>query len=56
LLTYVTRLGPVGRALQDADEQTRAKTTAALQDAFVRFIRDGAARFNAACWAVTARA
>ncbi|MGK3982900.1 class I SAM-dependent methyltransferase [Sorangium sp. So ce136] len=56
LLAYVTRLGPVGLALRDADEPTRARTAEAVRAAFDPFVRDGAARFTAACWLVTARA
>lgn len=56
LLNYVTRLGPVGLALKDADDETRARTTAAVRAAFDPFIQDGAARFSAACWLVNARA
>lgn len=55
LLVYVTKLGPVGMALQDADAQTRDKVTTVVHAAFQPFIQDGAARFNAACWLVTAR-
>ena len=55
LLTYVTRLGPVGLALRDVDETTRARTTDALRAAFDPYVQDGAARFTAACWLVTAR-
>jgi SAM-dependent methyltransferase len=55
LFVYVTKLGPVGMALKDADTPTREKVTAAVQAAFQPFIEDGAARFNAACWLVTAR-
>ncbi|WP_438010954.1 class I SAM-dependent methyltransferase [Sorangium sp. So ce321] len=56
LLAYVTRLGPVGLALRDVDEPTRARTAEAVRAAFDPFVRDGAARFTAACWLVTARA
>jgi SAM-dependent methyltransferase len=56
LLAYVTKLGPVGLALRDADEPTRARVTDALRAAFVPYVRDGAARFDAACWLVRARA
>jgi SAM-dependent methyltransferase len=56
LLTYVTKLGPVGMALKEVDEQTRARTIAAVQAAFTPFVRDGAARFSSACWLVSARA
>ncbi|XXU49705.1 class I SAM-dependent methyltransferase [Sorangium sp. So ce1014] len=56
LLTYVTKLGPVGLALRDVDEPTRARTAEAVRAAFDSYIRDGAARFTAACWLVSARA
>jgi SAM-dependent methyltransferase len=56
LLVYVTRLGPVGAALRDADKQTRARIVPVLQQAFQPFVKDGIARFDAACWLVTARA
>ncbi|WP_438028581.1 class I SAM-dependent methyltransferase [Sorangium sp. So ce233] len=56
LLSYVTRLGPVGLALRDVDEPTRARTAEAVRAAFDPYVRDGAARFTAACWLVTARA
>jgi SAM-dependent methyltransferase len=55
LLAYVTNLGPVGLALREVDEQTRAQTVSAVRAAFDVFIQDGAARFNAACWLVRAR-
>lgn len=56
LMTYVTRMGPVGLALQDADEGLRARVVQALEAAFRPMVRDGAATFDAACWLVTARA
>ena len=56
LLAYVTRLGPVGLAMRDLDEPTRARVTEVLGAAFDPYLRDGAARFDAACWLVRARA
>jgi SAM-dependent methyltransferase len=56
LMTYVTRLGPVGLALKEVDEETRERTTKAVRAAFSPFIQGDAARFNAACWVVKARA
>ena len=56
LLAYVTKLGPVGLALRDADEPTRARTAEAVRVAFEPYIQNGAARFTAACWLVSARA
>jgi SAM-dependent methyltransferase len=53
---YVTRLGPVGMALQDADDATRTRVTQAVRAAFAPFIRGGEARFTVACWMVCARA
>lgn len=55
LMAYVTKLGPVGLALREADEQTRAQTVTAVHAAFQPFIQDGAARFTSACWLVSAR-
>lgn len=56
LMTYVTRMGPVGLALRDVGEDTRSRTIAALREAFAQYVRDGAARFTTACWLVTANA
>jgi SAM-dependent methyltransferase len=56
LRDYVTRLGPVGHALREADDDTRVRASAAVRAAFDSFVRDGAARFDAACWLVRARA
>ena len=54
LVAYVSRLGPVGTALQEADEVTRARVTAAVRPAFDSYIHDGEVRFTAACWMVSA--
>lgn len=56
LMTYVTRLGPVGNALREADEPTAEKVAAVLRQAFAPFVDAGFARFTAACWLATARA
>ena len=56
LIAYVTKLGPAGQALREADAATRAKVAEALEAAFRPFVRDGAARFTCACWMATARA
>lgn len=56
LLAYVTKLGPVGLALRDVDEPTRARTAEAVRAAFDPYVQNGAARFTAACWLVSARA
>jgi len=54
LLAYVTRLGPVGLALREVDEPTRARVTEAVHAAFQPYIKNGAARFGMASWLVTA--
>lgn len=56
LMAYVTRLGPAGMALRNADDARRAQVTDALRAAFQPYVQDGAARFTSACWLVTARA
>ena len=54
LMTYATRLGPVGAALRQVDQVTAEKITTVLPAAFAPFMEDGKARFNAACWLATA--
>jgi hypothetical protein len=56
LMSYVTKLGPVGMALKDVDEPTRARTIEAVRAAFAPFVENGTARFSTACWLVSARA
>ena len=55
LARYTARLGPVGRALREADAATHARVLAVLHDAFAPFVHDGTARFSAACWMIGAR-
>jgi SAM-dependent methyltransferase len=55
LLRYVSLLGPVGRYLQEADEKTRAEVIQLIVPAFDPYRTVDGARFNAACWRVTAR-
>lgn len=52
---YLARLGPVGVALRDVDDATRARVTAAVRTAFDRYVDGDVARSVAACWQVTAR-
>jgi SAM-dependent methyltransferase len=54
LIGYFTRLGPVGLALGDVDDQTRAKVIDAVRPAFDPFIHGADVRFTAACWLVRA--
>ena len=56
LVRYVTRLGPVGRLLQQADDDTRARVLALVRPAFDRFVHGSTVRFDAACWRIGARA
>jgi SAM-dependent methyltransferase len=56
LVRYLTRLGPVGRILQDADEHTRTHVIETVRDAFDPFVRGSEVRFNAACWMAGGRA
>jgi hypothetical protein len=56
LVPYLTQLGPVGRALQQADDDLRARVIAAIRPAFDPYVRAAEVRFTAACWMVSARA
>jgi SAM-dependent methyltransferase len=54
LVAYLSRLGPVGMALQDADTVTRARVVEAVRPAFDPYVHGDEVRFTAACWLVTA--
>ncbi|MZF84379.1 class I SAM-dependent methyltransferase [Streptomyces sp. SID5643] len=56
LVTYFTRLGPLGMVLPGADERTRAEIVEAVRPAFDPFVRGTRVRYTAACWMVSARA
>ncbi len=56
LIRYITLLGPVGRALREADEQTQATVIEAVRPAFEPYVIGGEVSFTAACWMVSARA
>jgi SAM-dependent methyltransferase len=56
LQRYLTRVGPIGRVLQEADERTRARILEALRPAFAPYVNGTDVRFTAACWMVSARA
>ena len=56
LVVYLTRLGPVGLILQEADERTRARVVEAVRPAFDPYVDGTDVRFTAACWMVEARA
>jgi SAM-dependent methyltransferase len=54
LAHYLTRLGPVGGVLQDADEPTRRHVLDAIRPAFDPFVRGAEVRFTGACWMIEA--
>jgi hypothetical protein len=53
---YVTKLGPLGRVLGDADERTRARVLDKVRAAFAPYAHGAEVRFNAACWLISAQA
>ncbi len=53
---YLTRLGPVGRVMQDLDDRTRTQVAALVRTAFGPFVHGAEVRFTAACWMISARA
>ena len=55
LVRYVTRLGPVGMALQEADDATRMRVIETVRPAFDAYVHQGEVRFVAACWMIGAR-
>ena len=56
LIRYLTRLGPVGMALQQADDQTRARVIGVARAAFEPYVHGADVHFTAACWIIEARA
>jgi SAM-dependent methyltransferase len=56
LVRYVTRLGPIGRILTEADDATRAAIIPKVRAAFDPYVHGTQVRFTAACWNVGARA
>jgi SAM-dependent methyltransferase len=56
LVLYLTRLGPLGRAVHDADERTRQRVIETVRPAFDPYVHGAEVRFQAACWMIGARA
>ncbi|RQO37162.1 SAM-dependent methyltransferase [Herminiimonas sp. KBW02] len=56
LLLYLSRMGPLGRVLQQEDEQTRSSVIKIVRRAFEPYVHGEQVSFNAACWKVTASA
>jgi hypothetical protein len=50
------RLGPVGRALDQADTATRMRVAPVVRAAFDPYVHGDEATFVASCWMVTATA
>ncbi len=55
LTTYLTRLGPLGLVLANADEQTRRHVASTVRAAFEPYVHGPEVRFTAACWLVSAK-
>ena len=56
LIDYLSRLGPVGLMLREADEATRKQVVETVRAAFEPYVDGDVVRFTAACWMVEARA
>jgi len=56
LVGFFTRLGPVGLALQGADECARMQVIETVRAAFDPYVHGDEVRFTAACWMVGAQA
>ena len=55
LVPYLTRLGPLGRALDQAPAQLRSQVMETVRPAFDPYVHGSEVRFIAACWVVSAR-
>ncbi|AKJ06505.1 ubiquinone/menaquinone biosynthesis C-methylase UbiE [Archangium gephyra] len=56
LVRYLTRLGPLGLILQEADDRTRTQVIETVRAAFEPYVHGAEVRFTAACWMIGARA
>lgn len=56
LMTYLTRFGPVGRALREAGAEVHARFIEMARTAFEPYVQGKVVVFSGACWLVTARA
>ena len=54
LVPYLTRLGPLGRTLDQSEEQIRNQVIETVRTAFEPYVHGSEVRFVAACWAVSA--
>jgi len=55
LVSYLTRLGPVGLVLQQSDERLRTQVIATVRAEFAPYVHGAEVRFTAACWMIAAR-
>lgn len=55
LVRYLTRLGPLGLILHEADDWTRTQVIETVRAAFEPYVHGAEVRFTAACWRVGAR-
>jgi SAM-dependent methyltransferase len=56
LVRYLTRFGPLGMVLHEADERTRAQVIDTVRAAFEPYVHGAEVRFTAASWMASARA
>lgn len=56
LVPYLSRLGPVGLALEQADAATRDRVIETVRAAFEPFVQGDEVHFTAACWLAGAQA
>jgi SAM-dependent methyltransferase len=56
LTRYFTRLGPLGRVLDETNEATRGAVIEAVHSAFQPYVQDDQVNFKAALWMIAARA
>jgi SAM-dependent methyltransferase len=56
LVRYLTRLGPVGMILHEADDRTRARVIETVRAAFDPYVHGAEVHFTVACWMVGAQA
>jgi SAM-dependent methyltransferase len=54
LVRYLTRLGPLGLVLHEADDRTRAQVIETVRAAFEPYVHGAEVRYTAACWRVSA--
>jgi SAM-dependent methyltransferase len=54
LVRYFTRLGPIARLLDEADDRTRGQIVDTVRSAFAEYVYGMEVRFTAACWIVDA--